>query len=526
MSPTVTDDALAREASGGDERALGKIFRDFHQPLYRYCLAILGNRQDAEDALQETMIKVLGALPGEQRAIALKPWLYRIAHNESIDLLRRRARASRSRRASRPPGEGLAEQVETRQRLRQLIADLGALPERQRGALLMREAGGLDFEEIAAALETSPAVARQTLYEARLGLRQIDAGRDMDCAGRHRSAFRRRSTGSAPPRHPRPSSGLCGLPPVRRGNRLAPGRPGGDLTAPRGRGGGVASRRSRRRRGRGGGRRRRSRSGERRRRVGRGDRGQVGRHGDGAERSGDGRCGRGDRRGGGRQGWPDPYRHRMTRRRRANPRPATAADRRRRRPLLRLPSQARTRRATEPPTQPHGDRSSRPVRWPRQSPIRQRRRRSRQQLQAEAGSAAAGELSRSPGQVRRRTPPWARSRKADTGCRSPRTGNGGGQEIGKRRRQELLLAAVSPAAPSPPAPPPGSSDASDPARASERPSAAAAAVSPPPATGPARQVRRQEARIGPDSGGAGPFLLRTNASVPNGAESGEYGAQS
>jgi RNA polymerase sigma factor (sigma-70 family) len=182
VSPATIEDTLAREASGGDERALGKIFREFHQPLYRYCLAILGNRQDAEDALQETMVKALRALPGEKRAIALKPWLYRIAHNESIDLVRRR-RASVSLEESEPGvGEGLAEQVETRQRLRQLIVDVGALPERQRGALLMREAGGLDFEEIGAALGTSPAVARQTLYEARLGLRQMSAGREMDCA--------------------------------------------------------------------------------------------------------------------------------------------------------------------------------------------------------------------------------------------------------------------------------------------------------------------------------------------------------
>ncbi|MET0557208.1 MAG: sigma-70 family RNA polymerase sigma factor [Solirubrobacterales bacterium] len=181
MSPPGIDDALVREASGGDERALGKIFRKFHQPLYRYCLAILGNRQDAEDALQETMLKVLRSLPGEERTIALKPWLYRIAHNESIDLLRRRRPSASTEEIEAGVTEGLAEQVETRQRLRQLIVDLEALPERQRGALLMREAGGLDFEEIGAALGTSAAVARQTLYEARLGLRQMDAGREMDC---------------------------------------------------------------------------------------------------------------------------------------------------------------------------------------------------------------------------------------------------------------------------------------------------------------------------------------------------------
>jgi hypothetical protein len=55
------------------------------------------------------------------------------------------------------------------------------LPDRQRGALVMRELAGLGFEEIGAALDTSPAVARQTLYEARLGLRQMQEGREMSC---------------------------------------------------------------------------------------------------------------------------------------------------------------------------------------------------------------------------------------------------------------------------------------------------------------------------------------------------------
>ncbi len=70
----------------------------------------------------------------------------------------------------------------TRDRLRWLISDLDQLPESQRGALVMRELAGLDFTEIGAALDTSAAVARQTLYEARLGLRKMDEGRAMSCA--------------------------------------------------------------------------------------------------------------------------------------------------------------------------------------------------------------------------------------------------------------------------------------------------------------------------------------------------------
>ena len=178
----LSDERLTRRAVGGDERAFATIFRRYHQALYRFCLAIVGNPEDAQDALQNTMAKVLRALPGEEREIELKPWLYRIAHNESIDLLRRRRETRELDVEQIAPGYGLAEDAETRERLRGLIADLKELPERQREVLVMRELSGLEFEEIGAALSTSGAVARQTLYEARQSLRQMEEGREMSCA--------------------------------------------------------------------------------------------------------------------------------------------------------------------------------------------------------------------------------------------------------------------------------------------------------------------------------------------------------
>ncbi|MGN6216573.1 MAG: RNA polymerase sigma factor [Solirubrobacterales bacterium] len=176
-----SDDHLTRRAIAGDERAFAAIFRRYHQPLYRFCLAIVGNPDDAQEALQNTMAKVLRALPGEEREIELKPWLYRIAHNESIDLLRRRRETRELDVEQVAPGYGLAEDVAVRERLRVLLADLRELPERQREVLVMRELSGLGFEEIGAALGTSDAVARQTLYEARQSLRQMNEGREMSC---------------------------------------------------------------------------------------------------------------------------------------------------------------------------------------------------------------------------------------------------------------------------------------------------------------------------------------------------------
>jgi len=181
MSMLLSDERLARRAAGGEERAFTAIFDRYHQQLYRYCLAIVGDVQDAQDALQNTMLKVLRALPGEERELKLKPWLYRIAHNESIDLLRRRRDTRELDAELAAPAPALADELDSRERLRQLLADLDELPERQRGALVMRELAGLDFAAIGTALDTSAAVARQTLYEARLSLRQMGEGRDMDC---------------------------------------------------------------------------------------------------------------------------------------------------------------------------------------------------------------------------------------------------------------------------------------------------------------------------------------------------------
>jgi RNA polymerase sigma factor (sigma-70 family) len=158
-----------------------EIFERYHQALYRFCLSILGNPEDAREALQNTMVKALRALPAEEREIQLKPWLYRVAHNESIDLLRRRRDGAELNAELVASGGGPAEEAEVRDRLRTLLGDLRELPERQRAALVMRELAGLGLAEIGEALGTSDAVARQTVYEARLSLQQLKAGREMSC---------------------------------------------------------------------------------------------------------------------------------------------------------------------------------------------------------------------------------------------------------------------------------------------------------------------------------------------------------
>ena len=180
------DDRLARRAAHGDREAFAVLYRRHHQALYRYCRAILGNSEDAADALQNTMAAALRSLPGDDTEIRVKPWLYRIAHNESVSVLRRRAPHANLEAA----GDVAAvpdSDPHTRERLRQLVTDMRELPDRQRTALVMRELNGLGYDEIAATLDASPAATKQLVYEARTALHEMAEGRDMTCDSVRRS---------------------------------------------------------------------------------------------------------------------------------------------------------------------------------------------------------------------------------------------------------------------------------------------------------------------------------------------------
>ena len=175
------DSRLVNLASRGEPRAFTAIYERYHQELYRYCRVLLGTHDDAQDALQSTMASVMRALPGESRSIALRPWLYRIAHNEAMTLLRQRHPHAELERVPEHSQPYVELPVEERERLRQLVGDLEALPERQRAALTMRELSGFGYAEIAAMLDTSEGAARQTVYEARAALQDLSEGREMEC---------------------------------------------------------------------------------------------------------------------------------------------------------------------------------------------------------------------------------------------------------------------------------------------------------------------------------------------------------
>ena len=175
------DERLARLVEGGSERAFAGIYERYHRSLYRYCRSIVREDADAQDALQSAFASAFVALRRGQLDAPLRPWLFRIAHNEAVSLLRRRRSDVELADAAEQWVGSAEDRAAERARLALLVADLRALSDRQLGALVMRELSGLSHEEIAIALETSVGAAKQTIFEARRALMEFAEGRSMMC---------------------------------------------------------------------------------------------------------------------------------------------------------------------------------------------------------------------------------------------------------------------------------------------------------------------------------------------------------
>jgi RNA polymerase sigma factor (sigma-70 family) len=170
------------QAARSSAAAFTAVYERHHRALYRYCRSLLGDDEEARDALQSTMAKAFAALRFEERDFEVRPWLFRIAHNEAVSRLRQRRVAVDLDVIDTLTTDSPAQTVEVRERLAQLRADLEDLPERQRAALVMRELSGLGHAEIAAVLGGSPQTVKQTIFEARSALHECVEGRGMACA--------------------------------------------------------------------------------------------------------------------------------------------------------------------------------------------------------------------------------------------------------------------------------------------------------------------------------------------------------
>jgi RNA polymerase sigma factor (sigma-70 family) len=174
----LSDEQLVAALRAGDDDAMTEIDQRYRDRLLAYVRRMSAGA-DAEDVVQDVLARAYLALRADDRPMALRAWLYRVAHNRCLDLLRRPAPvltdnveiATGSR-----TGISLGEQVAGRERLRQVVADIQGLPDQQRSALIIRELEGLSYEELAEALDTTVPAIKSLLVRARMNLaRAADA---------------------------------------------------------------------------------------------------------------------------------------------------------------------------------------------------------------------------------------------------------------------------------------------------------------------------------------------------------------
>jgi RNA polymerase sigma factor (sigma-70 family) len=179
-----SDDQLVALFRLGNEEAFRVIHDRYRARLLAYARQMLAaSPAEAEDALQDVFLRAYGALRADDRPVTLRAWLYRVAHNRCIDQLRRPGTVELFDNVRSLTGVGadpIAE-VERRDDLRQLVADVSQLPGQQRSALLMRELEGMSYNELAGALSVSVPAVKSLLVRARGGLTEAQLARETPC---------------------------------------------------------------------------------------------------------------------------------------------------------------------------------------------------------------------------------------------------------------------------------------------------------------------------------------------------------
>jgi len=177
------DEKLIAMARAGNPGAFEAIVDRYQGRLLGFCRQMLGSTEDAEDVLQEVFVNAYRAMLADEREINLRPWLYRIARNRCLNHLRKPTADAQESMDMVPMVEAAttAEKVHNREEFRQLLTDVGKLPETQRSALLLREMDAMSYEEIAQAMETSVPSVKSLLVRARISLAEASQARQLTC---------------------------------------------------------------------------------------------------------------------------------------------------------------------------------------------------------------------------------------------------------------------------------------------------------------------------------------------------------
>jgi RNA polymerase sigma factor (sigma-70 family) len=178
-----SDERLITLTRRGQHAAFEVLCARYQSRLLSFCRHMLSSREDAEDVLQEVYAAAFNAVLADEREINVRPWLYRIARNRSLNHLRRATAVGVDSMDVHYAENGVStgDKVMRRESFRELIADVQQLPETQRTALLLREIDALSYEQIAHAMETTVPSVKSLLVRARISLAEAAEARKLSC---------------------------------------------------------------------------------------------------------------------------------------------------------------------------------------------------------------------------------------------------------------------------------------------------------------------------------------------------------
>ena len=181
-----TDEQLVSSIRGSDPAAFEALYERHQRELLSFCLYMLGSRADAEEALQVTFASAYRGLLADERPVVLRPWLFAIARNQCLSILRRRRPTvelgGEATTGNDPAASGdLFRELELREEIRHTLAGVRELPEGQRAAMVLAELHGLSQSEIGAVMGLRPEQVKALVYQARSSLISERSARDADC---------------------------------------------------------------------------------------------------------------------------------------------------------------------------------------------------------------------------------------------------------------------------------------------------------------------------------------------------------
>jgi RNA polymerase sigma factor (sigma-70 family) len=178
LAPLADDDLVGRFRSG-DDAPFDEIHRRYHGALLAFARRMLnGTGHDPEDVVQDAFIRAYRGLRATDRPMALRPWLYMIVRNRALDELRAPQRAGafdETFALEAVPSADAADRVAQRDEMRQVVAEIARLPERQRMALVLREFDGCSHAETARRLQTTVPATKSLIIRARANLHEAIA---------------------------------------------------------------------------------------------------------------------------------------------------------------------------------------------------------------------------------------------------------------------------------------------------------------------------------------------------------------